>query len=239
MLYCLQGLRVISAAWTTGRKKAGLTQVTAARSLGVTQPYLSQLEKGLRVASDRLARRAARLYELPPTVLPLPATQNVRDVSPNDLQRRFAALGYPGFEHVRSGAVTNPAEAVLNAVVKRDLDTRLVEAVPWVLSTYTDLDWDWLRDHAKLRNAQNRLGYLVWLADETSRMLPARQGAVEVLSKWRMELEEARLASESTLCRDSMPEREKTWLRKNRPEAAVHWNLLTSLSADQLPYAQH
>ena len=228
-----------AAEWTTGRTKAGLTQVTAARSLGVSQPYLSQLEKGLRVASDDLARRAARLYKLPPTVLPLPATQNVRDVSPNELQRRFAALGYPGFEHVRSGAATNPAEAVLNAVVKRDLDTRLVEAVPWVLSTYTDLDWDWLRDHARLRNAQNRLGYLVHLAGETSRTTPARESAVEVLSKWRMELEEARLAGEGTLCRDSMPEREKTWLRKNRPEAAVHWNLLTSLSADQLPYAQH
>jgi transcriptional regulator with XRE-family HTH domain len=231
------------AEWTTGRKKAGLTQVTAARSLGVSQPYLSQLEKGLRVASDLLARRAARLYKLPPTALPLPATGNVRDISPNDLQRRFAALGYPGFEHVRSGAATNPAQTVLNAVVKRDLDTRLVEAVPWVLSTYTDLDWDWLRDHAKLQNAQNRLGYLVWLAyqtsDSTSRTLPGRQSAAQVLSKWKMELEEARLASEGTLCRDSMPERERTWLRKNRPEAAVHWNLLTGLSADQLPYAQN
>jgi transcriptional regulator with XRE-family HTH domain len=226
-----------AAEWTTGRTKTGLTQVTAARSLGVSQPYLSQLEKGLREASDALARRAARLYKLPPTVLPLPATQNVRDVSPNDLQRRFAALGYPGFEHVRSGAVTNPAEAVLNAVVKRDLDTRLVEAVPWVLSNYPDLDWGWLRDHAKLRNAQNRLGYLVNLA--ASYTLPARPRAAEVLSKWKMELEEARLASEGTLCRDSMPEREKTWLRENRPEAAVHWNLLTSLIADQLPYAQH
>src|ERR1700686_1894274 len=98
-----------SAQWKTGRQKAGLTQVTAAGSLGVSQPYLSQLEKGLRMASDPLARRAARLYELPPTVLPLPDTRNVRDVSPNDLQRRFAALGYPGFEHVRSGAATNPA----------------------------------------------------------------------------------------------------------------------------------
>jgi hypothetical protein len=111
--------------------------------------------------------------------------------------------------------------------------------VPWVLSTHTDLDWDWLRDHAQLRNAQNRLGYLVHLASETSRTTLARESAVVVLSKWKKELEEARLASEGTLCRDSMPEREKTWLRKNRPEAAVHWNLLTSLSADQLPYAQH
>jgi hypothetical protein len=107
--------------------------------------------------------------------------------------------------------------------------------VPWVLSTYPDLDWDWLRDHSKLNNAQNRLGYLVWLAYQTS----DQTAPAGVLSRWKTELEEARLASEGTLCRDSMPEREKTWLRKNRPEAAVHWNLLTSLSADQLPYAQH
>ena len=131
--------------------------------------------------------------------------------------------------------MTNPAEAVLNAVVKRDLDTRLVEAVPWVLSIYPDLDWDWLRDHAKLHNAQNRLGYLVWLAYQTV----DQKSPSGVLSKWTADLEEARLASEGTLCRDSMPEREKTWLRKNRPEAAVHWNLLTSLSADKLPYAPH
>ena len=34
-------------------------------------------------------------------------------------------------------------------------------------------------------------------------------------------------------------ERERTWLRTNRPEAAVHWNLLTGLTAEQLPYADH
>ncbi len=32
--------------WKTGREKAGLTQVMAARSLKVSQPYLSQLETG-------------------------------------------------------------------------------------------------------------------------------------------------------------------------------------------------
>jgi hypothetical protein len=133
--------------------------------------------------------------------------------------------------------VSNPVEVVLNALVKPDLDTRLVEALPWVLSAYTDLNWEWLRDRAKWNNAQNRLGYLVHLAEQTARAWPGRQGAVQVLSRWEQELEEARLAREGTLCRDSMPESERTWLRSNRPEAAIHWSLLTSLTAGQLPYA--
>jgi len=225
--------------WRTGREKAGLTQVAAARCLNVSQPYLSQLETGLRVASAMLARKAAKLYELPPTALPLPEPLQVQGVSPDDLQRKLASLGYPGFEHVRSKMVGNPAEVVLSAVVKRDLDTRLVEALPWVLSAYTDLNWEWLRDRAKLNNAQNRLGYLVHLAEQTARALPERRSAVQILSRWENELEEARLAREGTLCRDSMPERERNWLRTNRPEAAVHWSLLTSLTAEQLAYPSH
>jgi len=120
--------------------------------------------------------------------------------------------------------------------LKPDLDTRLVEAVPWVLSTYTDLDWEWLRTHVKLSNAQNRLGYLVHLANQVSRTSPNKH---EVSTAWKDDLEKARLAGEGTLCRDSMPERERIWLRANRPEEAAHWNLLTSLSGDQLPYAPH
>jgi hypothetical protein len=205
----------------------------------VSQPYLSQLETGLRVASAKLARKAAKLYKLSPTALPLPQPLGVPVVQPDDLQRKLASLGYPGFEHVRSKVVSNPAEVVLGAVVNRDLDTRLVEALPWVLSAYTDLNWEWLRDRAKLQNAQNRLGYLVHLAKRTARTLPQLKGAVQVLSRWENDLEEARLAREGTLCRDSMPERERAWLRANRPEAAVHWGLLTSLTAEQLPYAAH
>ena len=132
--------------------------------------------------------------------------------------------------------VSNPAEVILGAVVNQDLDTRLVESLPWVLSKYTDMNWEWLRDRAKLHNAQNRLGYLVHLAEQAARSLPEHQSAVQVLSRWENELEHARLAGEGTLCRDSMPERERAWLRENRPEAAVHWSLLTSLTAEQLPF---
>jgi transcriptional regulator with XRE-family HTH domain len=210
----------------------------AARSLNVSQPYLSQLETGVRVASAELVRKAAKLYELP-TALPLPEPLVVKEVSPDDLQRKLASLSYPGFEHVRSRVPSNPAQVVLSAVMTKNLDTRLVEALPWVLGTYADLNWEWLRDRAKLNNAQNRLGYLVHLAEQTARALPEREGEVQVLSSWKNELDEARLAREGTLCRDSMPEKERAWLRTNRPEAATHWNLLTSLTVEQLSYAGH
>jgi hypothetical protein len=124
-------------------------------------------------------------------------------------------------------------------VVNQDLDTRLVEALPWVLSTYTGLNWEWLRDGAKLNNAQNRLGYVVHLAKQAAHALLRHESAVAVLSRWEGELEEARLAREGTLCRDSMPEAERAWLRSNRSEAAVHWSLLTGLTAEQLPYVAH
>jgi DNA-binding XRE family transcriptional regulator len=223
--------------WTEGRDKSGLTQVAAARSLKVSQPYLSQLETGLRTASAQLARKAARLYRLPPTALPLPEPFAPHPNRPEDLQNQLASLGYPGFEHLRARQTTNPAVVVLSAVVQRDLDTRIVEALPWVLKSYTDLDWDWLRDRAKLQNAQNRLGYLVHLAREVAGASPRRATAVNVLSSWKSQLEEARLASEGTLCRESMPEPERRWLRENRPPAAAHWSLLTGIRAEQLPYA--
>src|SRR5438105_11655683 len=129
MLYFDIGNRrteMTATQWKAGRKEAGLTQVGAAHRLKVSQPYLSQLETGKRVAGAELAGKAAKLYKLPPTALRLPEPLNLQDVPPDTLQRELASLGYPGFEHVRSKSLSNPAEVVLHAVVKRDLDTRLV-----------------------------------------------------------------------------------------------------------------
>lgn len=178
------------------------------------------------------------MQQASPAALPLPALFAPQPGRPKDLQNQLASLGYPGFEHVRTRQASNPAAVVLRAIVKRDLDTRLVEALPWVLKTYTDLNWDWLRDGAKLKNAQNRLGYLVHLASETARTLQRDSATVMVLSRWDKQLEEARLASEGTLCRDSMPEPERRWLRANRSPAAAHWSLLTGITAGHYPMGQ-
>ncbi len=96
---------------------------------------------------------------------------------------------------------------VYRVVMQRDVDARVVTALPWVVQRRGGLDWGWLRDKVKVGNAQNRLGYLV------------------------------RLAREGTLCRESMRERERAWWRKHRPEGAAHWNLLTGLSAEEMGYA--
>jgi transcriptional regulator with XRE-family HTH domain len=223
--------------WRRARRTAALRQVEAAQLLGVSQAYLSQLESGTRQASADLAKRAAGLYKLP-TAMPLPRSHQQGEVGSDDLQRELAGLGYPGFAHVLAGEPQNPARVVFDAIVQDDLDTRLVEALPWVMSRYTDLNWEFLRDQVKLRNAQNRLGYVVHLAKSVVSSHSGDHSTIQTLSRWEHDLEEARLARESTLCRDSMPQRERTWLREHRSPAAKHWNLLTGLTADQLSYAK-
>jgi hypothetical protein len=50
-------------------------------------------------------------------------------------------------------------------------------------------------------------------------------------------LDRARLVREDTLCQDSLSDAERRWLRQTRPPEASHWNLLTDLKAQLLPYA--
>jgi len=215
--------------WRRARTKAGLRQVDAAQSVGISQAYLSQLENGTRQAGADLAKRAAALYALP-IAMPLRRSPRSEEVAPDDLQRELAGLGYPGFAHVSGGEPQNPARVVFDAVIQKDLDTRLVEALPWVMNKYPDLDWEYLRDQVKLQNAQNRLGYVVHLARSVA--------GSPTLDRWEQDLEAARLAGEGTLCRESMPQRERAWLREHRSPAAAHWNLLTGLTVEQLSYAE-
>jgi transcriptional regulator with XRE-family HTH domain len=220
-----------------GRLSAERTQVQAAARLGVSQPYLSQLENGRRPVTARLARAAARLYRLPPTVLPVSTEAlNVR-TDTDRFARQLAALGYPGYSHLRPSPPVNPARVVAEALSEENLDARVTEALPWVLLQYAELDWDWLVSHAKLRNVQNRLGFLVGVSGELAQSRPERAAAAVRLKEAERDLERARLAAETTLSRETMPQAERAWLRANRPPLARHWNVLSSLSSEQLPYA--
>ena len=94
----------------TARQSRGWTQARAAARLGVSQPYLAMLEAGQRPLTPAIARRAMRVYGLPPTVLP-PAGVAPR-VTAETLARDLAALGYPGFAHLgRGGAAKHPEPA--------------------------------------------------------------------------------------------------------------------------------
>jgi hypothetical protein len=50
------------------------------------------------------------------------------------------------------------------ALNQSDLDTRVVEALPWLTFTYVNMDWNWLLANAKVHDSQNRLGFVVELA---------------------------------------------------------------------------
>lgn len=216
----------------TARRKTGCSQHAAAARLGISQPYYSQLESGVRALPDQLAVRAVTKLEASPCVLPLPALSPAwRPVSPDRLTSALAAIGYPPFAHLRKSAKPmNPGMAVVGALAHSDLDVRLIEALPWVLSAFPDLDLTWLAAQSRLLNLQNKLGFLVTLADKAAAHAPP-------LAQLLSDLESARLAGEGTLCRDSMPTAERDWVRKNRPAAAGHWRLLTTLTREQLPYA--
>ena len=219
-----------------GRVKIALTQVQAAARLGVSQPYLSQLERGERPITSELARAAAILYHLPATALPIPdsVAQRVRTNS-DKLARQLAGLGYPGFAHLRR-IKANPAAVLLEALVQVDLEVRFAEALPWVVLTYPEIDWPWLIREVKLRDAQNRLGFVVAMARDCAAARPRFRAMLDRVSSAAVELERARLAWEDTLCRGSMPPAERQWLATNRSALARHWNLLTGLTVDQLSH---
>ena len=213
------------------RRAAGLTQREAARRLGVSQPYLSQLECGTRALTPPIARKAASLYGLSPTALPLPESPGTADA--DRLARDLAALGYPRFAHVRGARPRNPALVLFEALAVPELDPRVLEALPWLIRTFPHLAWDWLLPRVKMVDLQNRLGFLVALACETAAAAGATD-TVRKLAEIQARLETSRLVREDLLGFDSMPQAERDYRRARRSPLAAHWNVLTTLTADQL-----
>jgi transcriptional regulator with XRE-family HTH domain len=113
------------------RVAKGLSQVQAAARLRVSQPYLAMLETGSRPLTRQLARRVMKVYDLPATVLPLSELGSLQARSGTEgLARDLAALGYPGFAHLRPRHWTpkNPSEVLLTALAQDHLEARLVGA---------------------------------------------------------------------------------------------------------------
>ena len=216
------------------RRRKGWTQNEAATRLGVSQTYLSLVENGRRPLSKPLARKVQRDFEVPATELPVESKHAPND--PQAVANALAALGYPGFTHLRRGRRVNPAPLLLAALRMPDLEPRLAEALPWVAWQHPTLNWQWLLAQARLHDLQNRLGFVVALA----RQVAERHGESDTaaaLAAVEGQLEASRLVREDTLCRKSMTQAERRWLRQRRPAPARHWNLLTGLVPEQLAYA--
>jgi transcriptional regulator with XRE-family HTH domain len=200
------------------RKRNNLTQVDAAVLLGVSQPYLSLLEKGARPLTSTLRNR-------------MKATpRNHRlDSAADRLREQLSALQYPGFAHVApSRAKTSPDALLASILSQTDADARVVEALPWLVRRYADrMDWAWLVRQAKLQNLQNRLGFVLQTAGVET---PELSAAVH-------ELERARLLQEATLCWDSMPSATRKWMRVYRSPLAEYWNVVTTLRPESPSHA--
>jgi len=179
------------------RQKKNWTQQQASRELGVTQAYLSMLERSRRAISGSLVRKALRVFDLPPTALPLDASGASVPSRTHDFSADLAALGYPWFAYLRTRVPKNPAVVLLDALDQPSLDARVAEGLPWLALTYVDMDWDWLVRNVKVRDRQNRLGFAVSLASEVAERWNDSERARR-LREFLERLEGARLAREDT-----------------------------------------
>ena len=214
------------------RLASAWTQKDAAQKLGITQAYLSMVERGSRALSSQLALRAMDVFEVPATALPL-SKYRQRFHDAGWFKEALGSLNYPGFAYLGGSMKCNPAELLMAALDSQDLDSRVTEALPWLPLAYPSLNKDWLTFNAKVRNRQNRLGFVLELARQAAQK-ENDSGLTMQLAEQVEVLEYSRLAGEDTLCKESMTQAERKWLRTHRSKAAEHWNLLTDLTVEQL-----
>lgn len=220
-----------------GREQKGWTQEEAASRLSVSQPYLSLMEKGLRPVPEKLAHKAATAFGLSATTLPVETSwESVQPRDAKTLAMDLASLGYPGFAYLKSKRKKNPGEVLLSALSAKHLESRVAEALPWLLLKYPDLDWESLVSAAKVRDLQNKLGLVTSVARKVAEKLGENDKA-ELLRKQESVLQRSRLFLEDTLCNDSLTQTERRWLETNRPDEAKFWRVLTDLSPEHLSYA--
>ena len=141
-----------------GRRAFGLTQQQAAAKLGISQAYLALLENGRRRLTEDLTLKVVDLYHLPTTALPLDQVKAGATCDSAMVARQLAGLGYPGFAYLCPAERRNPALVLLAALSSSDLEVRVVEALPWLVLEFPDLDWTWLLKEVKHREIQNQIG---------------------------------------------------------------------------------
>jgi len=194
------------------------------------------MESAKRPVPDYVARKVVRLFGLSPTELPFSGSES--PPTNDTLAQELARLGYPGFAYLRKpGRMQNPISLLVGALTMADPDSRLVEALPWLLLRFEGFNVDVMVDMVRARNLQNRLGFAVALASEVAARNPlyAHRGAE--LRHLQTVLESSRLANEDTFGRYETSNQMRAWVKENRSEAASYWNVLTDLKTEHLPYA--
>jgi transcriptional regulator with XRE-family HTH domain len=219
------------------REAKGWTQQEAASRLEFSQTYLSLLEQGKRQVPKSRVQRVLAVYDsLWPLALPMHGQKDWAGMDGLKFSHQLAGLGYPGFAYLRARATWNPSELLLAALTKDDLESRTAEALPWLVLTYSNMDWDWVVKQTKMHDVQNRLGFVLTLA----RSLAERMDDIAVtnrLSAVEQSLHASVLLREDTFCHEHMPEAERRWLKLNSTPEAKRWNVLSDLSPEHLTHA--
>jgi hypothetical protein len=152
----------------------------------------------------------------------------------------LGSLGCPGFAQLsldfddEPPPAQDPAVVLSAALACDDLPRSIVRALPWVVLEYAHLDWDFVLQEARRRGTQNRLGFVVTLAEQLGAQSYGNEEKLTRLAEVEERLFDIRLDREDTLCQDSLPDSERTWLRANRPKEAALWNLLTDLDLREM-----
>jgi transcriptional regulator with XRE-family HTH domain len=215
------------------RRERDWTQAELAERLAVTQAYVCLLERNRRAVPRVLAQKLASVLKLSPNTLPVSTSR--ASLKADEAKEVLGAVGYPGFAYLRNRRPLNPADLLLRALRAGDVDARVVEALPWVLLRYVDLDWAWLVREAKVDDLQNRLGFLVSVARQLAE-LRGETGTAKRLAEREQTLEGSRLQREGAF-RESLTGAERRWLREHRPPHAAHWNMLSTVNASELASA--
>lgn len=217
-----------------GRLSKGLEQQEAAQILGVSQSYLSLLESGKRKMKQELAEKAIKVFSLPPEILPLAEDwEDLSMLSNAELAESLATLGYPKLSHLKKGKLQNPAQVLFSALINENLESRIVEALPWLVFTFPELDWHNLTKYAKLFDLQNRLGFVVSLAGQLAKKVGSKYKQTVLLAV-EENLEKSILLREDTFSK--ITETEKKFLKTNRSKEARFWRVLSDLSVKHLDY---
>jgi len=218
------------------RRRRGWTQEEAAKHLGLSQAYVSMLERDQRPLPSHLVKSVLSEYEVSPLALPLRGPDTWAEVDNDVLAKQLAGFGYPGFSYMKARATWNPAELLVVALSKDDLEPRVAEALPWLALRCRDADWNWVIHETKLRDEQNRLGFVLTLARELAQQKGDAVTADTLLSL-EHRLERCKLAHVGTFCHESMSQTEKRWLREKSSTEARQWNLLSDLASEHLAHA--
>ncbi len=156
------------------------------------------------------------------------------------LRDALGALGYPGFVNlfteIEAEFNHDPAIVLMAALSCNHLDERVVEALPWLVLRYPDMDWQWMVREARRRNAQNRLGFVVGLALRVAASSDGNMEKLARLSSVEEELFEYRLEKEDAQWQRVAPGQRES-LRESRSNEAKQWRLLTELTDQDLAYS--